>query len=176
MDQAIATISPFSDPAAATEAVAEHASLTCRLAENSSEIELHRKIRQVVFVDEQRLFVDSDLDRFDEDPETLYALGHCGPVVGGVVRLYPLEGGLWKGDRLAVLPAFRKLMLGAALVNFAVRTAGERGGHTMVAFVQVQNVRFFESLGWHKDGEPFAYHGQPHQQMLIGLQRTEGRQ
>ena len=65
------------------------------------------------------------------------------------MRFYPLDGdGLWKGDRLAVLPAERASQLGAMLVRFAVRTAGELGGRLMVAQIQVPNVRFFERLGW----------------------------
>ena len=84
----------------------------------------------------------------------------------GTVRLYPLGGTLWKGDRLAVLPGHR---FGAALVNFAVRTAGARGGTRMVAQVQVANVRFFERLGWACDGEPALYRGVMHQPMAIAL-------
>src|SRR5262249_31836379 len=56
-------------------------------------------------------------------------VGAEGVVVGGTVRLYPLdEAGLWQGDRLAVLPVFRRTSLGGALVRFAVRTAGGRRG------------------------------------------------
>jgi hypothetical protein len=55
------------------------------------------------------------------------------------------------------------------LVNFAVRTAGERGGTKMVAQVQVANVRFFERLGWERDGDPARYRGVMHQPMAIAL-------
>jgi GNAT superfamily N-acetyltransferase len=96
------------------------------------------------------------------------------------VRLYPLDGdGLWKGDRLAVLPSTRSLQLGAMLVRFAVRTAGERGGRLMVAQVQVPNVRFFERLGWSRDGDPAPMLGVDHQAMTIelgrGLNHRRGR-
>ena len=59
--------------------------------------------------------------------------------------------------------------LGALLVRFAVATAGERGGHTMVARIQLPNVRFFEQLGWHADGPAGPYHGVTHQPMAIPL-------
>jgi putative N-acetyltransferase (TIGR04045 family) len=91
-------------------------------------------------------------------------------VAGGAVRLYPLDDvGEWKGDRLAVLPEFRKHGLGAPLVRFAVRTAGELGGRRMIAHIQPPNVRFFERLGWERVGEPMVYVGHPHQLMAIGL-------
>jgi predicted GNAT family N-acyltransferase len=95
------------------------------------------------------------------------APGH-GAIVGAV-RLYPLAAGYWQGDRLAVLPQARVRHLGALLVRFAVATAGERGGHTMVARIQRPNVRFFEHLGWHADGPPGPYHGVTHQPMAIPL-------
>jgi putative N-acetyltransferase (TIGR04045 family) len=93
-----------------------------------------------------------------------------GEVVG-TVRLYPLAGRLWKGDRLAVLPGARVHRLGAQLVQFAVAAAGARGGTRMVAQVQVANVRFFERLGWSCDGPPGPYRGVMHQPMAIPLGR-----
>ena len=52
---------------------------------------------------------------------------------------------------------------------FAVRTAGALGGVRMVAQVQVPNVRFFERLGWSRDGDAALYHGVMHQPMAIPL-------
>jgi putative N-acetyltransferase (TIGR04045 family) len=116
-----------------------------------------------MFVELQRLFED---DRDERDADALHAVAVVDGEVVGAVRLYPLSGTLWKGDRLAVLPGHHA---GADLVNFAVRTAGERGGSRMVAQVQVANVRFFERLGWVKDGEPAVYRGVMHQPMAIAL-------
>jgi GNAT superfamily N-acetyltransferase len=71
-----------------------------------------------------------------------------------------------------VLPAFRKHGLGGPLVRFAVRTAGERGGELMVAFIQPQNVEFFRRLGWRPTGIPREHVGLPHQRMVIDLERV----
>jgi len=167
-----APISPFSTSADLEEAVGADATVGCRLVATPAERELHLRIRAEVFVGEQGLFAVTDADAHDDDPGTLHVLGLCGPVAAGTVRLYPLdEPGLWKGDRLAVLPAFRKHGLGAPLVRFAVRTAGERGGQEMLAQVQMANVAFFEHLGWRRLGEPAEYCGRPHQRMRICLQR-----
>ena len=88
------------------------------------------------------------------------------------MRLYPLGDGLWKGDRLAVLPSARVHRLGRrAGASSRSRTAGSLGGSRMVAQVQVANVRFFERLGWSVDGEPAVYHGAMHQPMAIALGR-----
>jgi GNAT superfamily N-acetyltransferase len=89
-------------------------------------------------------------------------------------RRAELEGaelgpGLWKGDRLAVLPSFRRNGLGAPLVRFAVRPAAEAGGRRMIAHIQPSNVGFFEHLGWYRVGEPVSFVGRPHQAMAIDL-------
>ena len=140
------------------------------LTRGRSQREAHRAIRRAVFVGEQGLFAGDDADARDADAATLLGLGRLDGGPAGAVRLYPLDGeGLWCGDRLAVLPAARHTMLGAALVRFAVRTAGERGGHRMVAMIQVPNVQFFAALGWSPDGPVRRFHGIPHQPMAIAL-------
>ncbi|MEA2217738.1 MAG: hypothetical protein QOJ35_364 [Solirubrobacteraceae bacterium] len=148
----------------------------CALARGQVELEAHFAIRRSVFVEAQGLFEEDDRDLRDEHPATLHAVGLAREEVVGAVRLYPLDDdGLWKGDRLAVLPAGRALALGAMLVRFAVRTAGERGGRLMVAQVQVPNTRFFERLGWRRDGGPAPMLGVEHQPMTIELSRRPGR-
>jgi putative N-acetyltransferase (TIGR04045 family) len=148
----------------------------CALVRGPAELAVHFAIRRSVFVEAQGLFHDDDRDPRDDDPATLHAVGLTGDDIAGAVRLYPLDGdGLWKGDRLAVLPADRALQLGAMLVRFAVRIAGERGGRRMVAQVQVPNVRFFERLGWSRDGDPAPMLGVEHQPMAIALSRRRGR-
>jgi len=126
-------------------------------------------VRRAVFVVEQAMFAGDDRDERDCDAATLHAIGFADGVAAGAVRLYPLDRGEWKGDRLAVLPPARRGALGARLVRLAVATAGARGGARMVAMIQLPNVAFFESLGWSADGAVVSFHGRPHRPMAIGL-------
>jgi putative N-acetyltransferase (TIGR04045 family) len=140
------------------------------VAATAAELAAHFEVRRRVFVVAQRLFEGTDRDAHDEHPDTLHVVGVVDGAVAGAVRLYPLDDdGLWKGDRLAVLPQARVRHLGALLVRFAVATAGELGGERMVARVQLPNVRFFERLGWEADGLPEPYVGVIHQAMTIAL-------
>jgi putative N-acetyltransferase (TIGR04045 family) len=142
----------------------------CKVVAGDEERALHLAIRHAVFVEEQGLFNGSDRDEHDRDPATLHVLGYWGTEAAGAVRLYPLaEPGRWKGDRLAVLPPFRRHGIGAPLVRFAVGTASRLGGLVMVAQVQPANVPFFERLGWYRVGDPSPYVGRLHQRMAIGL-------
>ncbi|TMD00992.1 MAG: GNAT family N-acetyltransferase [Chloroflexi bacterium] len=142
----------------------------CRPVATPAELSVHLRIRERVFVDEQAIFTGTDRDERDADPATIHVLGFCDGEIAGTVRLYALdEEGVWLGDRLAVLPAYRARHVAAPLVRFAVRSAGERGGRLMRAHVQVANVRFFRRLGWIALGGPADYLGRPHQDMVIEL-------
>jgi predicted GNAT family N-acyltransferase len=167
----------------------------CRLAAGAADLAAHHEIRRAVFVAEQRMFAAGDRDERDDDPATLHVLGTVDGRPAGAVRLYPhdssgpaissaapissapatISSGRWRGDRLAVLPAERHTSLGAALVRFAVATAGEAGGDRMDAMIQVPNVGFFLGLGWERDGRVADFHGRPHQPMAIGLSPGRGR-
>jgi putative N-acetyltransferase (TIGR04045 family) len=144
-----------------------------RLCRSPRQLAAHHAVRQAVFVDELEMFAGDDRDERDAMASTLHAIGVADGRIAGAVRLYPLRGGDWKGDRLAVLPAARHGSLGAHLVRFAVATAGVHGGSRMVAMIQLPNVSFFESLGWGRDGDVVAFHGRPHQPMAIALIRSE---
>ncbi|HZO67564.1 MAG TPA: MSMEG_0567/Sll0786 family nitrogen starvation N-acetyltransferase [Kribbellaceae bacterium] len=140
------------------------------VAVSDADLTAHHRIRQAVFVDEQRIFAGSDVDAHDSGGEALRVLARYDGVPAGTVRLYPLDNrGTWQGDRLAVLPRFRAHNVGGPLVRYAVATAGSLGGSVMVAHIQPPNVRFFERLGWSRDGEPETYCGLPHQPMRIAL-------
>jgi putative N-acetyltransferase (TIGR04045 family) len=154
-------MSTISSPAPATSAV-------CRLAAGRAELDAHLAVRRAIFVVAQGLFED-DRDERDRLASTLHAVAEVGGEILGAVRLYPLSDGVWKGDRLAVLPSARVHRVGGLLVDFAVRSAGARGGVRMVAQVQIANVRFFERLGWSADGPAALYRGVMHQPMAIAL-------
>jgi len=133
--------------------------------------DLHHRIRHAVFVEEQEIFAESDIDAYDARDDVVRVLALRGDHAVGAVRLYQLDEriGLWKGDRLAVLADCRNCSAGAPLVRFAVAHARAHGGRRMIAHVQVANVRFFEHLGWSAYGDVEEYLGLAHQPMHIAL-------
>lgn len=147
--------------------------LDCRQARDAGDLAVHHAVRHAVFVDEQHVFGVSDRDARDDDRTCLHVLGLVDGVPAGTVRLYPLDpadpAGDWQGDRLAVLPEYRRSGLGRPLVRFAVATAAALGGRRMVARVQSPNLVFFRRLGWNQLAEPAPYLGLPHVWMDIDL-------
>jgi putative N-acetyltransferase (TIGR04045 family) len=141
----------------------------CRPVCDAAGLTEHHRIRHAVFVTEQRVFPESDVDAHDARTDVVHVLAMHAGRPAGTVRLYPTGPGEWLGDRLAVLPEFRAAHIGAPLVRLAVATAGSLGGRLMRAHVQVANERFFHRLGWVTDGPVETYVGQPHVPMSIGL-------
>ncbi|MBP2367841.1 MSMEG_0567/Sll0786 family nitrogen starvation N-acetyltransferase [Pseudonocardia parietis] len=140
----------------------------CRIVTGADVVEHHR-VRHAVFVIEQGVFAESDVDAHDAREDVVHVLATIGEHAVGTVRLYPVDAaGLWRGDRLAVLPDYRTAGAGAPLVRLAVATAASRGGVRMVAHVQPPNRRFFEHLGW-TAGAVETYAGFPHVAMTIPL-------
>lgn len=161
--------------------------VVCRPALSTPDLAAHLRIRRAVFVEEQGIFVDSDRDARDDVPGVVHLLGLVRGVPCGSVRLYPLPHDdalvmhlaswdptvdrtrVWQGDRLAVLPDFRRDNVGAPLVKAAVAAAAAAGGSMMGARIQMPNVTFFRRLGWSPAGAAEPYVGLTHQTMAIAL-------
>jgi putative N-acetyltransferase (TIGR04045 family) len=158
-------------PAVAPPSRSAASRVVCRQVASAAELADHFAIRHRIFVDEQAIFAESDLDLHDRDASVVALIGYCDGVAAGTVRLFAIEpaDGIWQGDRLAVLAPYRTRGLGAPLVRCAVATAGVLGGRLMCAHIQLANVRFFLRLGWETRGEREIYAGLVHQPMSIEL-------
>lgn len=142
-----------------------------KIAETVAEKQGHFAVRHAVFVEEQGLFTNTDVDEIDEYAIHLVAVESATGEVTGAVRVYCDHDDVWYGARLAVSNDHRysAASIGANLCRLAEQVVATRGCNTFLARVQVRNLRFFERLGWTPQGEPFEYCGQPHQLMLASL-------
>jgi putative N-acetyltransferase (TIGR04045 family) len=145
--------------------------IICKVADTESERSQAFRIRKQVFVAEQGLFESTDRDEFDADATLIIATGETGIV--GTVRVYEEHQGEWIGGRLAVLKEHRTGKVGSLLVREAVRTVEAKGARRFLAFIQLQNVRFFRRLGWQSLGPVVMHCGVFHQKMAAALYRSE---
>ncbi len=144
-----------------------------KFAETADEMRQYYQVRQLVFVEEQNLFQESDRDEYDSIAIPIIAVeSNTGKVVG-TVRCYPLKRGIWIGGRLAVRREYRG-RIGAILVRTAVRTMLSKKCKEFYAYVQIQNLHFFERLGWNKVGETSIFCGVHHELMQIDMAGVEG--
>jgi putative N-acetyltransferase (TIGR04045 family) len=129
-------------------------------------------LRRQVFVTEQALFAQSDVDEHDACALPIVALATCAGVpvdVVGVVRIYQHVAGpaaaperLWYGGRLAVAPNYRRSAeVGAALIRAAVGAARAYGAGRFLATVQRENVAYFTRHHF-RELAPLTVCGRPH--------------
>ncbi|KAM3097084.1 MSMEG_0567/Sll0786 family nitrogen starvation N-acetyltransferase [Phormidesmis sp. 146-35] len=141
-----------------------------KLAITPSEVSAYFALRHAIFVAEQSLFSESDVDEIDTIAHPIIALSQSSTSsILGIVRIYEPEPRLWYGGRLGVHPDHRRVgRIGKGLIHKAVTTANTWGCEKFLATVQLQNVRFFQRLHWNSL-EEITVCGLPHHLMEADL-------
>ena len=121
-------------------------------------------LRVEVFVVEQQVPAELELDEFDDTATHLAAL-HDDQVVG-TARIIA-DGGTCKIGRLAVRAAARRGGLGSRLMARAEAIAAGEGAREIVLHAQVSVAGFYRKLGYREEGEVFDEAGIPH----IGMRK-----
>ena len=116
-------------------------------------------IRFTVFVDEQKVPVELELDEFD--PLSCHALALAGDEAVGTGRLLP-DGHI---GRMAVLAAWRGRGVGALLLQALIDEAKRRGMARVVLNAQTHALGFYARFGFVPEGEEYEEAGLPHRTM-----------
>jgi predicted GNAT family N-acyltransferase len=135
-------------------------SFVVRCADWDRDREDLRRVREAVFVREQKVPLELEWDGLDEACVHVLALDRGGLPIG-TGRLLP-DGHI---GRMAVLPSWRRHGVGAALLNELVRLATERGLVQVMLNAQVQAIGFYARYGFAADGEEFLDAGISHRRM-----------
>jgi predicted GNAT family N-acyltransferase len=138
-----------------------------RPARDPPEVWAALALRRAVFVNEQGVPLDDELDGLDDDAVHLVAVQPDAAVVG-TCRLLR-DGSSVKLGRLAVAPAARGRGLGGRLVFEAERVAREAGAARIVLAAQADAIGLYERLGYRAYGERFLDAGLEHRMMEKAL-------
>lgn len=120
-------------------------------------------IRYEVFVDEQNVPKEVEVDG-NEGVSTHFLLLNDAP--DGTVRYRPLDDGMIKVERMAVLKAARGNGYGYDLME-TVHTHAREAGYTHAKLgAQVHAIPFYEKLGYEVASDEFDDAGIPHKYMI----------
>ena len=122
-----------------------------------------RRIRFIVFVDEQR--VPPELEMDENDAASLHALAFSDGKAIGTGRLLP-DGHI---GRMAVLREWRGRGAGRALLRALIDAARRRGDRDVVLNSQVHALGFYGAEGFAAEGAVYEEAGIPHQVMRLKL-------
>lgn len=131
--------------------------MNIRIVRSDEELQACFAIRKEVFVDEQGVSVDEEIDEYDVSPE---ACRHVLMTEGGepiaAARWRPYDEKTAKLQRVAVLKRLRGQGLGRELILFMERDAKEQGFEATVLDGQCQAETFYRKLGYEViSEEPF---------------------
>jgi predicted GNAT family N-acyltransferase len=111
--------------------------------------------------------VPQDLEWDGRDTQAVHLLAQMpGGEAVGTARL--LDDG--RLGRMAVLPEYRGLGIGSALVQRALSLASERGVGRVFLHAQVGVVSFYRRFGFEPVGDVFEEAGIAHQTMQLAVQ------
>ena len=133
---------------------------TCEWVAHHAEL---AKVRYTVFVEEQKVPVEIEQDELD--PRSLHAIARdSSGIVVGTGRLI-LDGPMPRVGRMAVLKAWRRAGIGAALLETLCAAAKQRGYSEVMLHAQTHATPFYFKHGFLSHGAEFAEAGIPHQEM-----------
>ncbi len=118
-------------------------------------------IRRQVFIEEQHVPEEMEIDEHEAEAEYVLAFYEGVPV--GTARWRETKKGM-KLERFAVLPQYRGLGLGAALVSFVLKQLENRA----VIYLNAQEpvIEFYKKYGFYEAGKRFYEVGIPHKKMV----------
>jgi predicted GNAT family N-acyltransferase len=124
-------------------------------------------VRQKVFIHEQGVPAELELDEFD--PLAVHALAYLDGQCIGTGRLVDLGNGQAQIGRMAVLAQFRGTGTGKQLLEQLIGIAKSQGTHTIILHSQVVAIPFYEKLGFRAEGPTYDEAGIPHRNMILLL-------
>jgi predicted GNAT family N-acyltransferase len=122
-----------------------------------------QRIRFAVFVEEQRVPAEIEMDEMDA--LCLHALAFHENLAVGTGRLLP-DGHI---GRMAVMKPWRRRGVGAALLRSLVEAARRRGDAEVQLSAQVHALGFYRAHGFTAHGEVYEEAGIAHQAMRLAL-------
>lgn len=117
-------------------------------------------VRYDVFVDEQGVPEDLEVDEHEADATHFVAYDDAGEPVGAA-RLREYDDGVGKVERVAVLESRRGEGWGNALMDVLEEAAAERYDE-LYLHAQLPAVGFYDRLDYEREGEAFEEAGIPH--------------
>ena len=125
---------------------------------------LSRPVREQVFIVEQNVPRELEWDEWDAPSDHALACDAAGSAIG-TARLLP-DGRI---GRMAVLRAYRRRGVGAALMAALLVRARERELSSVTLHAQTQATGFYRRFGFSERGGTFWEAGIPHVKMQLSL-------
>jgi len=133
-----------------------------RIVETQQELEDAFDVRRTVFVDEQNVPEEEEIDQHES--EAVHFVLYNEGKAAGAGRFRVLDG-IGKVERICVLKEHRKTGAGVAVMNKIEEYAKTQGITTLKLNAQTHAIPFYSRLGYDTVSEEFLDAGIPHKTM-----------
>ncbi|KMY46523.1 acetyltransferase [Bacillus sp. FJAT-27916] len=134
-----------------------------KIVTNEEELQQAYQVRKIVFVDEQKVTVEEEIDHLEEESTHFLVMNENDePIGAGRFRIVDNYG---KVERICVLPQARSTGVGRSLMEAIEQHALSQGLEITKLNAQVQAIPFYKSLGYGIISEEFLDAGIPHRTM-----------
>lgn len=123
-------------------------------------------VRKIVFVDEQHVPVEIELDEFDQNATHFIGYLEGSPIAASRLRFVDQYGKL---ERICVLASSRGQSYGKTIINRMEQEIKKHGLTKAKLNAQTHALGFYESLGYKIVSEEFIDAGIPHMTMVKDL-------
>lgn len=124
-------------------------------------------IRKLVFIEEQGVPEEMELDVFD--PLAQHALAYLDSQCIGTARLLVLSGSTGGIGRMAVLPQYRKQGHGGRLLRALLEQGQSKGITQFELHAQLSAIPFYEQFGFIAQGATYDEAGIAHRDMILSI-------
>jgi len=137
--------------------------VTIKVVENQMELEDAFSVRKIVFVEEQNVPLDEEIDQFEQEA-THFVMYHEGSPVGA--GRFRVVDGYGKVERICVLKKARKIGAGKSMMKAIETHAQAQGLHKLKLNAQTHAIPFYGGLGYEVVSDEFLDAGIPHKTMM----------
>ena len=137
--------------------------LVIRLIRDKKEFDQVIEIRKQVFVKEQNVPYDLEVDRLDPEAEHFIVFFNEKPI--GCARIFTKKG--CKLERIAVLKTYRNKGYGKELTKYLIQYCKNKGFKEIYLHSQTYVSDFYKKLGFKERGDTFLEAGIEHVEMYL---------
>jgi predicted GNAT family N-acyltransferase len=134
-----------------------------KIVENQKELEDAYSVRKTVFVEEQAVPLEEEIDAYENEAEHFVMYDEGSPIGAGRFRFV---NGYGKVERICVLEKARKTGAGKAIMNAIENHAHKKDIHKLKLNAQTHAIPFYAGLGYEVVSEEFMDAGIPHKTMV----------
>jgi predicted GNAT family N-acyltransferase len=134
-----------------------------KIVENQKELEDAYSVRKIVFVEEQNVPLEEEIDAYEDEAKHFVMYDEGSPIGAGRFRFVD---GYGKVERICVLNKARKTGAGKTIMNAIENYALQKDIHKLKLNAQTHAIPFYAGLGYEIVSEEFMDAGIPHKTMV----------